>query len=179
LTKNKNYEYWNPTLSFRQKRHIRIHLEKSVEKKKYDASTVSELAQTILEKWCNGEIIDKTLDYEKIIQELKIKDWKGKIAEREQRMAFRSGLASASVRIKPITINEIPDDDENIRSPYDESNKRLQCIECGCLFTWKGAEEYVEKIGELHSHLMLKHDRRFNALEKEVIENLTYEGDST
>ena len=96
-----------------------------------------------------------------------------------QRIAFRSGLASASVRLKPITINQIPENNENIRSPYDESNKRLQCIECGCLFGWKNQDEYFEKAGELKIHLMLKHNRQFNVLEKEVIDNLTYEGDST
>jgi len=176
LTKNKNYEYWNPTLSFRQKRHIRTHLEKSVEKKKYDASTVSELAQTIIEKWCKGEVIDKTVDLVRRNWELKNRKLELEI-ERSERKDL--GLASASVRIKPITINQIPDDDENIRSPYDESNKRLQCIECGCLFTWKDSDEYIEKIGELKNHLLIKHDRQFNALEREVIDNLHYEGDST
>ena len=85
---------------------------------------------------------------------------------------------SATVHIKPEIVVETPNSVETIRSPYDESNKRLQCVECGCLFGWKNQDEYVEKIGELHSHLMLKHDRRFNALEKEVIEKLHYEGDS-
>ena len=85
---------------------------------------------------------------------------------------------SASISIKPSLVVETPNSAETIRSPYDEANKRLQCVECGCLFGWKNRDEFVEKIGELHSHLMLKHDRRWNALEKEVIENLHYEGAS-
>ena len=86
---------------------------------------------------------------------------------------------SASVHIKPEIIVETPNSVETIRSPYDASNKRLQCMECGCLFGWKSKDEFVEKMGELHSHLMIKHNRRFNALEKDVIEKLEYEGDSS
>ena len=86
---------------------------------------------------------------------------------------------SASVHIKPEIIVETPNSVETIRSPYDASNKRLQCVECGWLFCWKNQDEYVEKMGELKNHLLLKHDRPFNALEREVIDNLTYEGVST
>lgn len=141
--------------------------------------SVHDVARDIVERMAKGDLIDKKSDLALRSQELKNRKTELEIEMLTQRLAFRSGLASASVRLNPITINKIPDDSENIRSPYDESNKRLQCLECGRLFTWKGEDEYVEKIGELHSHLMVKHDRRFNALEKEVIENLTYEGDST
>ena len=77
---------------------------------------------------------------------------------------------SASVYIKPEIVVETPNSAETIRSPYDEANKRLQCLECGCLFVWKSKEEFIEKMGEMNTHLMIKHDRKFNALERDVIE---------
>ena len=174
-----NYNERHPPVSFRTIPKIMKFLEKEMQKKPEIFFSVHDVARDIIERMAKGDLIDKKSDLALRSQELKNRKTELEIEMLTQRIAFRSGLASASVRLKPITINQIPENNENIRSPYDESNKRLQCIECGCLFGWKDRDEYFEKAGELKQHLMIKHDRQFNALEKEVIDNLTYEGDST
>ena len=85
---------------------------------------------------------------------------------------------SATVHIKPEIVVETPNSVETIRSPYDESNKRLQCVECGCLFTWNGREDFIDQMGEFHRHLLSKHNRELNPIEKDVVMKLEYEGDS-
>jgi len=174
-----NYNERHPPVSFRTIPKIIKFLEKEMQKQPEIFFSVHDVARDIVERMEKGDLIDKKSDLAMTTIKLKNRKLELEIEKLTQSIAFRSGIASASVRIKPITIKQIPDDDETIRSPYDESNKRLQCIECGCLFGWKNQEEYYEKAGELKMHLMLKHDRQFNALEREVIDNLHYEGDST
>ena len=177
-----NYNQRNPTFSFRLSHLLNQRLTKMA---KLTRESTNEHARTVLTKYLKGELVEKKSDdkHERLL-ELKIKKLEQEIKYMEIKNNFAINFnqpisRSASVHIKPEIIVETPNSVETIRSPYDASNKRLQCMECGCLFGWKSKDEFVEKMGELHSHLMIKHNRRFNALEKDVIEKLEYEGDST
>jgi len=177
-----NYNQRNPTFSFRLSHLLNQRLTKMA---KLTRESTNEHARTVLTKYLKGELVEKKSDdkHERLL-ELKIKKLEQEIKYMEIKNNFATNFnqpisRSATVHIKPEIIVETPNSVETIRSPYDASNKRLQCMECGCLFGWKSKDEFVEKMGELHSHLMIKHNRRFNALEKDVIEKLEYEGDST
>jgi len=176
-----NYNQRNPTFSFRLSHLLNQRLTKMA---KLSRESTNEHARTVLTKYLKGELVEKKSDDKKErLLELKINKLEQEIKYMEIKNNFATNFnrpisRSASVHIKPEIVVETPNSVETIRSPYDASNKRLQCMDCGCLFGWKSKDEFVEKMGELHSHLMIKHNRRFNALEKDVIEKLEYEGDS-
>ena len=176
-----NYNEKHPTISFRVDKKYKIFLDNDAEKQ---SSAPTQIANNIIKKYYDGDLVDKKSDIVLEMQKLRIEKLKQEIAYLKIKNDFATNFnrpisRSATVHIKPEIIVETPNSVETIRSPYDASNKRLQCMECGCLFGWKSKDEFVEKMGELHSHLMIKHNRRFNALEKDVIEKLEYEGDST
>ena len=90
---------------------------------------------------------------------------------------FDKPISNSATRIlKPVitTNNEII----NGVSPYDANNKRLQCTDCGVLLTWNSFETYLQQIKEYNNHILSRHNREFTALEKDVIDNLKYEGKS-
>ena len=170
-----NYNERNPTFSFRLNHVLNSRLTKIA---KLEKISTNEMARLVIEKWLNNQLVDKKSDdLQTEKTKLQIEKLKLECIAIQARNEFRKNPRATITMKKSLYVEN--NSNETIRSPYDESNKRLQCVECGCLFGWKNKDEFVEKMGELHSHLMLKHDRRFNALEKEVIENLTYEGDST
>jgi len=176
-----NYNERNPTLSFRVDRKEKNKLDREAEKKK---TTVNDLAKDVLTKFLKGELIPAKDDQQKELTQLRIEKIKAEIEYLKIKNNFAINFnqpisRSATIHIKPEIIVETPNSSEPIRSPYDASNKRLQCMECSALICWKNQDEYVESIGKLETHLMLNHNRRFNVLEKEVIDNLRYEGDST
>ena len=175
-----NYNDRNPTLSFRIDRAESLRLNKLAEKKK---TNLNGIAKSIITKYLNGEIIDARdelqtelikLRIEKIKAEIKYMQFKNNFAEN-----FHAPMSrSATVHIKPEIVVETPNSVETIRSPYDESNKRLQCTDCGCLFTWNGRDNFIDQMGEFHRHLLSKHNRELNPIEKDVVLKLEYEGDS-
>ena len=175
-----SYRHKHPTFSFRIEFKEKIKLDKLA---KIDKISTNELARKIITKFLNNELIQKTEDLQTEKIKLQIEKLKQEVAymkiKNDFAQNFHSPLSrSATVHIKPEIVVETPSSVEPIRSPYDASNKRLQCMECSALICWKNKDEYVESIGKLETHLMLNHNRRFNVLEKEVIDNLRYEGDS-
>ena len=170
-----NYNERNPTFSFRLNHVLNSRLTKIA---KLEKISTNEMARLVIEKWLNNQLVDKKSDdLQTEKTKLQIEKLKLECIAIQARNEFRKNPRATITMKKSLYVEN--NSNETIRSPYDESNKRLQCVECGCLFGWKNQDEYFEKSGELQTHLMLKHDRRFNALEKEVIENLHYEGDST
>ena len=89
--------------------------------------------------------------------------------------------ASATRILKPQIIVEQPQKAiyENPQSPYDAKNKRLQCIDCGCLFTWESSSEFNIAIAEWQRHLVAKHNRVKTEIERDVLIDLKFEGAST
>jgi hypothetical protein len=196
-----NYNNRYPAFSFR----IDFNLKRKLDKLSVlEKISTNEFARKIITMYLKNELVKKTEDLQTEKTKLQIEKLKQEIEYMKIKNAFATNFnqplsRSATVHIKPEIIVESPDPyTKNVEpdinwkkaqrelievgnkiSPYDASNKRLQCVECGCLFGWQNKDEYVEKMGELKNHLLLKHDRPFNALEREVIDNLTYEGVST
>jgi len=83
----------------------------------------------------------------------------------------------AQIAIKPQII-EKQQVFQNPQSPYDESNRRLQCVDCGCLFCWYSEQEFNSQMQEFQRHLVAKHDRAKTEIERDVLIDLKYEGDS-
>ena len=176
-----NYNDRYPNFSFRVSRNIDQKLNKLA---KLEKLSKNEFARKILEMYLSNQLVKKTEDLQTEKIKLQIEKLKQEIKYMEIKNAFAQNFhaplsRTATVHIKPEIIVETPNSVEPIRSPYDASNKRLQCMECSALICWKNQDEYIESIGKLETHLMLNHNRRFNVLEKEVIDNLRYEGDST
>ena len=65
-----------------------------------------------------------------------------------------------------------------VNSPYDELNNRLQCVDCGRLYTWINQTGFIDQIAEFSNHLKISHNRELNALEKDVINELKFAGAS-
>jgi len=139
--------------------------------------STNEFARKIITMYLKNELVKKSDDLQTEKTKLQIEKLKLECQRLQARNEFMKNPRATITMKKSLYVEN--NSNETIRSPYDESNKRLQCVECGCLFGWKNKDEFVEKFGELKNHLLLKHDRPFNALEREVIDNLTYEGDST
>jgi hypothetical protein len=176
-----NYNERNPTFSFRLNHVLNQRLTKMA---KLEKQTTNELARTILSNYLNGKLVEKKSDdKQERLLELKIKKLEQEIKYMEIKNAFAQNFhaplsRSATVHIKPEIVVETPNSVETIRSPYDESNKRLQCTDCGCLFTWNGRDNFIDQMGEFHRHLLSKHNRELNPIEKDVVLKLEYEGDS-
>ncbi len=91
----------------------------------------------------------------------------------------------AQITVKPMIMGESEKNwkeweqkSQNPQSPYDAKNKRLQCVDCGQLFTWENYEMYNIAIQEFQRHLVAKHNRVKTEIEKDVLLNLSYEGAS-
>ena len=83
----------------------------------------------------------------------------------------------AEIAIKPQIIEQ-KQVFQNPQSPYDASNKRLQCTDCGSLFCWYNEQEFNSQMQEFQRHLVSKHDRAKTEIERQVLIELKYEGDS-
>jgi len=175
-----NYNNKFPTFSFRIEKYYDQKLTKLASQ---DKKSRTEFAKTIIVKYLKGELIEKTLDYQTELTKLKIEKIKQEIKYMEIKNNFATNFnrplsRSATVHIKPEIVVESATK-EIIHSPYDAQNKRLQCVECMCLFTWTGKNDFIDQLGEFHRHLLSKHNRELNPIEKDVVLKLEYEGDST
>ena len=174
-----SYNERNPTLSFRIERAELKHLEKLAEKKE---TNVNGIAKKIITKYLKGEIIDAKdelntelakLRVEKIKAEIKYLQIKNNYFETFNQPMSRK----AEIAIKPQIIQQ-KQVFQNPQSPYDESNKRLQCVDCGSLFCWYSEQEFESQMREFQRHLVSKHDRAKTEIERDVLFSLKYEGDS-
>ena len=182
-----SYNERNPTLSFRIERAELKHLEKLAEKKE---TNVNGIAKKIITKYLKGEIIDAKdelntelakLRVEKIKAEIKYLQIKNNYYETfNQPMSRRAEIAIKPQIIKPQRIvSSMINRFESHQSPYDAKNKRLQCVDCGSLFCWNSEQEFESQMQEFQRHLVSKHDRTKTEIERDVLIELKYEGDST
>ena len=174
-----NYNFRNPTLSFRIERSELQHLDKLAKKKEKNLNGV---AKWIITQYLKGEIVDVKdemqtelvkLRIEKIKAEIQYLKIKNNFAENFERPMTRR----AEIAIKPQIIEQ-KQVFQNPQSPYDASNKRLQCIDCGSLFCWYSEKEFNSQMAEFQRHLVSKHDRAKTEIERQVLIELKYEGDS-
>ena len=175
-----NYNERNPTLSFRVDRKEKNHLDRVAEKKKM---TVNDLVKDILSKYLKGELILAKDDQQKELTKLRIE----KIRAEIQYLKIKNNYAEnfnapmsrrAEIAIKPLIVEQ-KQIFQNPQSPYDASNKRLQCIDCGILFTWNSEKNFNDQLAEFQRHIVSKHDRVKTEIERQVLIELKYEGNST
>ena len=174
-----NYNDKHPNFSFRVPRSMDIRLSKLA---KLDKLSKNEYARKILTMFLENKLIEKTedlqtekikLQIEKLKAEIKYAQIKNNYFENfNQPMSRRAEIA-----IKPQII-EKQQVYQNPQSPYDESNKRLQCVDCGSLFCWYSEQEFESQMREFQRHLVAKHDRAKTEIERDVLFSLKYEGDS-
>ena len=175
-----NYNYRNPTLSFRLERAELLHLEKFAEKKDMN---VNGIAKQIITKYLKGEIIDAKDELQTELVKLRIEKIKAEIEYLKIKNNFAETFNApmsrrAEIAIKPQIIVEQKQVFQNPQSPYDASNRRLQCTDCGSLFCWYSEQEFNSQMQEFQRHLVSKHDRAKTEIERQVLIELNYEGDS-
>ena len=182
-----NYNRRNPTFSFRVEYNDRIKLDKLA---KIDKISTNEFARKIITMYLKNELIKNTEDLQKEKIKLQIEKLKAEIKYMEIKNNFAETFNKpmrqrTQIAIKPMIMGESEKNwkeweqkSQNPQSPYDAKNKRLQCIDCGQLFTWENYEMYNIAIQEFQRHLVAKHNRVKTEIEKDVLLNLSYEGAS-
>ena len=177
-----NYNKRNPIFSFRITDYRKSKLEKLA---KLDKISANEFARKIIDKYLSNELIEKTEDLDVELLKLKIEKIRADIEYQKMKINYMQNFnkpmsASATRIIKPqIIVQPQKQIYENPQSPYDAKNKRLQCTDCGCLFSWNSNESFNSQMQEFQRHLVAKHNRIKTAIEKEVLIDLVYEGAST
>ena len=171
-----SYQTRNPTIAFRTTAYNKGKMEKEARSKKME---LSKYCAAIIEDYVQGRLVKEDqssemekLRMEKLREEIRYLKIKNDFAEN-----FDKPISNSATRIlKPVitTNNEII----NGVSPYDANNKRLQCTDCGVLLTWNSFETYLQQIKEYKNHILSRHNRELSAIEKDVINNLKYEGKS-
>jgi len=170
-----SYEARNPTIAFRTTGYNKGKMEKEARSKKME---LSKYCAAIIEDYVNGVLVKEDqssemekLRMEKLKEEIRYLKIKNDFAE-----TFDQPLSnSASRMIKPAITNN---QELSFQSPYDASSKRLQCTDCGVLITWNSFDAYIAQIPEYKKHILNKHNRELSAIEKDVLDNLKYEGKS-
>ena len=171
-----SYQTRNPTIAFRTTAYNKGKMEKEARTKKME---LSKYCAAIIEDYVQGRLVKEDqssemekLRMEKLREEIRYLKIKNDFAE-----TFDKPLSNSATRmLKPAitTNNEII----NGVSPYDANNKRLQCTDCGILITWNSFDSYLTQIKEYKQHILSRHNREFTPLERNVIDNLKYEGKS-
>ena len=182
-----NYNNKFPTFSFRIERYQDQKITKLASQEK---NSRTEFAKDIITKYLKGELVEKTEDLQTELIKLKIEKLKAEIEYAKIKNKFAENFnapmsRAATIAIKPTIMGESEKNwkeweqkSQNPQSPYDAKNKRLQCIDCGQLFTWENYEMYNIAIQEFQRHLVAKHNRVKTEIEKDVLLNLSYEGAS-
>jgi len=176
-----NYNLRNPTFSFRLNHLLNQRLTKMA---KLHNETTNEHARTILSKYLKGELVEKkTDDRQEKLLDLRIKKLEAEIKYTEIKNTYFENFNApmsrrAEIAIKPLIVEQ-KQVFQNPQSPYDASNKRLQCIDCGILFSWDSEKNFNDQLAEFQRHIVSKHDRVKTEIERQVLIELKYEGDST
>ena len=170
-----SYEARNPTIAFRTTGYNKGKMEKEARSKKME---LSKYCAAIIEDYVQGRLVKEDqssemekLRMEKLKEEIRYLKIKNDFAE-----TFDQPLSNSARRmLKPAITNN---QELSFQSPYDASSKRLQCTDCGVLITWNSFDAYIAQIPEYKKHILNKHNRELSAIEKDVLDNLKYEGKS-
>jgi hypothetical protein len=175
-----SYQTRNPTIAFRTTAYNKGKMEKEARSKKME---LSKYCAAIIEDYVQGRLVKEDqssemekLRMEKLREEIRYLKIKNDFAEN-----FDKPISNSATRIlkpRPLALGGLAQDIDLTQSPYDAHNKRLQCTDCGVLLTWNSFESYLQQIKEYKQHILSRHNREFTALEKDVIDNLKYEGKS-
>ena len=146
--------------------------------------STNEFARKIVTMYLKNELIEKTEDLQTEKIKLQIEKLKAEIKYAQIKNTYYENFNQPMSRmaertIKPQIVVEQKQVFQNPQSPYDASNKRLQCIDCGSLFCWYSESEFNSQLAEFQRHLVSKHNRVKTEIERQVLIELKYEGDST
>ena len=174
-----SYDNLHPTFSFRITKYEDQKITKLATQ---NQKSRAEFAKDIITKYLKGMLVEKSEDFQTELIKLKIEKLKAEIKYAEIKNnyfeTFNQPMSRrAEIAIKPQII-EKKQVFQNPQSPYDESNKRLQCVDCGSLFCWYSEQEFDSQMQEFQRHLVSKHDRAKTEIERDVLFSLKYEGDS-
>jgi hypothetical protein len=174
-----NYNDKYPNFSFRVSRSMDIKLNKLA---KLDKLSKNEFARKILTMFLENKLIEKTEDLQTEKIKLQIEKLKAEIKYAQIKNTYFENFNQpmtrrAEIAIKPQIIEQ-KQVFQSPQSPYDASNKRLQCIDCGSLFCWYSEKEFNSQMAEFQRHLVSKHNRVKTEIERQVLIELKYEGDS-
>jgi len=174
-----SYDNLHPTFSFRIEKYQDQKITKLATQ---NQKSRTEFAKDIITKYLKGELIEKSEDFQTELIKLKIEKLKAEIKYAQIKNnyfeTFNQPMSRrAEIAIKPQII-ERKQVFQNPQSPYDESNRRLQCVDCGSLFCWYSEQEFESQMREFQRHLVSKHDRAKTEIERDVLIDLKYEGDS-
>ena len=174
-----SYDNLHPTFSFRITKYEDQKITKLATQ---NQKSRTEFAKDIITKYLKGMLVEKSEDFQTELIKLKIEKLKAEIKYAEIKNnyfeTFNQPMSRrAEIAIKPQII-ERKQVFQNPQSPYDESNRRLQCVDCGSLFCWYSEQEFNSQMQEFQRHLVSKHDRAKTEIERDVLFSLKYEGDS-
>ena len=174
-----NYDNLHPTFSFRIEKYQDQKITKLASQEK---KSRTEFVKDIITKYLKGELIEKSEDFQTELIKLKIEKLKAEIKYAQIKNNYFENFNQpmsrrAEIAIKPQIIEQ-KQVFQNPQSPYDASNMRLQCTDCGSLFCWYSEKEFNSQMAEFQRHLVSKHDRAKTEIERQVLIELKYEGDS-
>jgi len=174
-----SYDNLHPTFSFRIEKYQDQKITKLASQEK---KSRTEFAKDIITKYLKGELIEKSEDFQTELIKLKIEKLKAEIKYAQIKNTYFENFNQpmtrrAEIAIKPQIIEQ-KQVFQNPQSPYDASNMRLQCTDCGSLFCWYNEQEFNSQMQEFQRHLVSKHDRAKTEIERQVLIELKYEGDS-
>ena len=180
-----SYNELHPIISFRIKDYQKKKLD-NISKKDARFESTTDLVKEILIKYLSGELVENTESKDAKMQDLRLEKLKEEIRylkiKNDFAATFDKPLSnSASRMIKPELVhnkNSVLVEGGFHQSPYDASSQRLQCVDCGILITWNSFDAYIAQIPEYKKHILNKHNRELSAIEKDVLDNLKYEGKS-
>ena len=176
------YDTRNPSFTFRFGEYRHGKLTKLAKLNKMPV--VDFVRIEILDKFLNGDLVPRAKDdlilemsklkLEKIKAEIEYLKLKNRYME-----TFGTPLSSAATRILKPQIVTTPQQTTALMSPYDEKNNRIQCTDCGILFSWSDRNEWLQQKHEFELHMTNKHGRALTYLEKTVLTDLSFSGVST
>ena len=174
-----SYDNLHPTFSFRIEKYQDQKITKLATQ---NQKSRTEFAKDIITKYLKGMLVEKSEDFQTELIKLKIEKLKAEIKYAQIKNnyfeTFNQPMSRrAEIAIKPLIVEQ-KQVFQNPQSPYDESNKRLQCVDCGSLFCWYSEQEFESQMREFQRHLVSKHDRAKTEIERDVLIDLKYEGDS-
>ena len=174
-----SYDNLHPTFSFRITKYEDQKITKLATQ---NQKSRTEFAKDIITKYLKGELIEKSEDFQTELIKLKIEKLKAEIKYAQIKNNYfetfnQPMTRRAEIAIKPQIIEQ-KQVFQHPQSPYDASNKRLQCIDCGSLFCWDSEKNFNEQMAEFQRHLVSKHNRVKTEIERQVLIDLKYEGDS-
>ena len=174
-----SYDNLHPTFSFRITKYEDQKITKLATQ---NQKSRTEFAKDIITKYLKGELIEKSEDFQTELIKLKIEKLKAEIKYAQIKNTYFENFNQpmtrrAEIAIKPQIIEQ-KQVFQHPQSPYDASNKRLQCIDCGSLFCWDSEKNFNEQMAEFQRHLVSKHNRVKTEIERQVLIDLKYEGDS-